>query len=335
MSNNKLIESHHYDLVVPCSDHELKIIRDSNLPESLKLKLLPVIHRIFFKHLCSKIELSKLLKKNQILSPAFKVVEKFEDIKFLAEKLRYPVLLKIDYSGGGAGTFKLNRSSDISNIPNTFKVEKLFLQKYIEGRLLDISGFYQHGKLIHFSFSESLERSMNPFGPSIARIFNQDAQSNRKLIRELSSIGHALGLHGFTNVGCIESKQDGKYYYFEVDVRPNDWINYSSYFGDDPADRIKDYFNKKIFLKTLKLMKNTNERYLFANPSRLNFYQLMINKYDWITYSSFYSLSMHKLSLFIFNPLEKFKILMVLYIKPRISGETWAAAKNLLSKNLN
>ena len=55
--------SEQYDLIVPCGDFELKAIKDSNLSEASKLKLLPVIHVKFVNHLCSKIELAKLLKK--------------------------------------------------------------------------------------------------------------------------------------------------------------------------------------------------------------------------------------------------------------------------------
>jgi predicted ATP-grasp superfamily ATP-dependent carboligase len=324
--------SGHYDLIVSCSDHELKIIKDSNLSESLKLKILPVIHRDFFKHLCSKIELSKIFKKNHISSPAFKVVKKFEDINDLAKKLGYPVLLKIDYSGGGAGTFRLNHSVDILNIPSIYRGQNLLLQKYIDGKLLDISGFYQKGRLVHFSFSEFIETATNPFGPSIVKKFDIDVLHNKKLIQELSAIGLALGLHGFTNVGCIESSRDSIRYYFEVDARPNDWINYPSYFGDDPAPYIRDYFSKKVFLKSTYEFKNKHSKYIFANPSRLNFYQLMTNQYEWVNYSSFYSLLMHKLSLLFFSPSEKFKNLMVLYIKPRISSKNWIIAKKLFSR---
>lgn len=325
--------SEQYDLIVPCGDFELKAIKDSNLSEAFKLKLLPVIHVKFVKHLCSKIELAKLLKKSQIASPIFEIVKKYEDISELAERLGYPVLLKIDYSGGGAGTFMLNNLVDVSNIPSHFRHERLLLQKFIDGRLLDLSGFYQEGKLIHFSCSEFIQTNGDPFGPSILKRFDKMVFSDKNIIQELSAIGIALGLNGFTNVGCVESKLDGKRYYFEVDVRPNDWINYPRYFGDDPALHIKNYFDKKGFFKPLKMTyKNQQDTYLFSNPSRINFYELIINKYHWMTYSSFYSVAMHKFSLFVFNPIEKFKIFSVRYIKPYISIRHWKKFKQLALK---
>lgn len=323
----------HYDLIVPAGDFELKIIKDSNLTNSLKLKLLPVTQAQFFNHLCSKIELSKILKENQVVSPAFKIVNKYENIDSLAKELGYPVILKIDYSGGGAGVVKLNTPYDILNIPKHFKGEKLLLHKFIDGKLLDLSGFYQEGKLIHFSCSEFIQTNGDPFGPSILRRFDKNIFSDKNITQELSAIGHALGLNGFTNVGCVESKLDGKRYYFEVDVRPNDWINYPSYFGDDPALHIKNYFDKKGFFKPLKMTyKNQQHTYLFANPSRINFYELIINKYHWMTYSGFYSVAMHKFSLFVFNPIEKFKIFSVRYIKPYISIRHWKKLKRLALK---
>lgn len=319
-----------YDLIVCAGDFELKIIKDSNLTNSLKLKLLPVTQTQFFNHLCSKIELSKILKKNQIVSPAFKIVNKYENIDSLAKELGYPVILKIDYSGGGAGIFKLNTSHDIRLIPNYFKREKLLLQKFIDGKIFDFSGFYQKGKLIHFSCSEFIGSNRDPFGPSILRRFDKNISSDKNIIQELSTIGHALGLNGFTNVCCVKSKLDAKRYYFEVDVRPNDWVNYPRYFGDDPALHIKNHFDKKdLFKPLMAIHKNQQGINLFANPSRLNFYELIINKYHWMTYSSFYSVAMHKFSFFVFNPIEKFKIFSVRHIKPYISIRLWKKLKQL------
>ena len=157
--------------------------------------------------------------------------------------------------------------------------------------------------------------------------------SDKNIIQELSAIGYALGLNGFTNVGCLESNLDGNRYYFEVDVRPNDWINYPSYFGDDPAPSIKNYFDKKDFIKPLKVTyKNQEKSLVLANPSRLNFYELIINKYHWMGYSSFYSVLMHRLSLLAFNPIEKFKVFSVRYIKPNIPIKNWKKLKQLALK---
>lgn len=322
-----------YDLVVSLGDFELKIIIDSNLPVASKLKLLPIIKAKNIKHLCSKIELSKIFKKNNIPSPAFEIVNEYKNIDTLAKKLGFPVLLKIDYSGGGAGTFKLNASHDILKIPNHFKGRRLLLQKFIDGKLLDLSGFYQQGKLIHFGYSEFIEANSNPFGPSILKRYVKNRTSDKNIIQELSAIGYALGLNGFTNVGCLESNLDGNRYYFEVDVRPNDWINYPSYFGDDPALSIKNYFDKNDFIKPLKITyKNQEKSFVLANPSRLNFYELIINKYHWMGYSSFYSVLMHRLSLLAFNPIEKFKVFSVRYIKPNISIKNWKKLKQLALK---
>jgi len=323
-----------YDLIVLMGDFEIKLIKDSHLTIRQKVKLLPIKSFAHIKHLCSKVELAKIFIKKKISSPIFRVIKNHKDIAKFANELGCPVIIKIDYSGGGAGVFKLNHTEDIKNIPKHFEGELLIMQKFIEGKLLDFSGFYQDGKLIHFSSSEFIGGAKDPFGPSMLKKYFKPYKNNDNLFIELSGIGKALGLHGFTNLGCIESDQDGKRYYFEVDVRPNDWINYAKYLGDDPAIQIKNYFdNGGYVMKPYKNKRGQNTEFILANPSRLNFFDLAMNKYNWMSYSSLYGVFMDKLSHLFFSPIEKLKYYAVIIIKPHISEHSWMNLKKIF-KNL-
>lgn len=95
--------TNHYDLIIVSDDITLKRIIDSDIPESEKLKLLPICSSDNINHICSKIELSKTLRNNTINTPDFLVCYSYEHLKSNIQQLGYPTLVKVDYSGGGLG----------------------------------------------------------------------------------------------------------------------------------------------------------------------------------------------------------------------------------------
>ncbi len=109
-----------YKLIVPCGDNILRVIKDSDLKSTEKVKILPISDSKYINHLCSKIELSKTLRANNILTPEFRTCENLEDLPRIISELGYPLILKIDYSGGGYGCFELNAEKDIKKIPANF-----------------------------------------------------------------------------------------------------------------------------------------------------------------------------------------------------------------------
>ncbi|HSH53530.1 MAG TPA: hypothetical protein VK967_00750 [Methylotenera sp.] len=317
-----------YQLIVPLGDVALKLITDSSLTEDEKLELLPICSAKAVGHICSKIALSERFSLANITTPPYKKLEKWETLAEEVKGVGYPALLKIDYSGGGIGTFRLNSEIDIMNVPTHFKEQPILIQKYIEGRLIDLSAFFQNGELICFSCSHSTSTINGPYGPSKQRVYYPSHCIDPRIFKELSALGKTLSAHGFCNITCIECSTTKERYYFEADMRPNDWINYPKHMADDLALRIREYFaNGNIFDASLVSGESTPMEYFFVNPSRMNVFELLANRYNWVTYTNASSLLLHWLSLLPFNPWEGFKVLSVKYIKPRVSERIWGILK--------
>lgn len=317
-----------YEFVALLGDVALKLIKDSALRVDEKLALMPVCSQDAIQHICSKIALSNTLSIAGISTPPYKILSNWISLADEVKDIGYPALLKIDYSGGGSGTYRLDSALDIKQIPLNFKGQPVLIQKYIKGKLLDLSAFFQNTELVYFSCSIVESTVDGPFGPSKQRSYYTLESISKDIFEELASLGIALSAHGFCNIACIQCAESGKRYYFEADMRPNDWVNYAKYIDDDPAKRIREYFEQRNTLNVseIGIRHSLNKRY-FVNPARMGMVELLFNRYDWISHANLSSLIMHKLSILFFNPWEKFKILAVRHIKPKVSDRTWSVIK--------
>jgi hypothetical protein len=320
-----------YDLIVICDDPTLKKILDSPLSESEKIKLLPVISKSNIHHLCSKIELSKIFSAANVLTPPFFVLNQYEDIENVNSKIKFPALLKIDFSGGGYGVFECADSNDLQqNLINKNISYPILIQEKIEGALLDLSGFYQAGKLIYFSYSKIAGVFRNQFGPSKVRHYKKINALSSDVFDELVHLGQVLGANGFVNIGCIESSINNKRYYFEADMRPTVWVEYAKYFEADPAIRIKNYFNEGAVLTSQSTDQYSEEIFLMPYLLRMNWSEILFNRYNCWNYFSNY-IGFHLLRLLIVDRL-RLSTFIVSYIKPHIPNLLWMRLKKLSLK---
>lgn len=146
--------------------------------------------------------------------------------------------------------------------------------------MLDLSGFYQGGQLIHFSYSYPERFFGYKFSPQPIRNYLQLASVEKIVFDELGRLGRALGANGFVNISCIRSDQDQKLYFIEADMRPNAWINFPRYFGDDLAIRIANYFTSgKVLEYPCKIDKRFPERTILPLFLRLNLWDIISNRY--------------------------------------------------------
>lgn len=235
-----------YNWIIVTEDGLLLEILRQDAPDDLKLKILPVTAARHFSHLYSKIGLAEVLERNGIPHPKFKTARTPEEAERAAEALGYPVMLKIDSSNGGAGTYECNTSHDLRRYQSPFNGNPMLLQEKVGGALVDLSAIYFEGNLVHFTYS-IIHKSKGPFGPSIVRDYLPVEAIDRDVARELQNLGLALGAHGFANISAIET--GNRRYYFEADLRPNVWIGVSTFFGDDPAEKIKNWFTNKTFMR--------------------------------------------------------------------------------------
>ena len=269
-----------YDLIVIGEDELLQTVLNSSLSDDLKLLLLPVLETEKFCHIYSKIGLSNVLQEYGVNTPEFRVANGRDDLKKLVGEIGYPVIVKIDSSSSGFGVYECSDNNDVDNLSGELKDYPVLIQKKIEGTQLDLSGFYQDGQLIHFSYSCPQRFFGNKFGVESVRNYSQLGSVEEIFFDDLMHLGMALGANGFANICCIRSVQDQKLYFIEADMRPNAWINFPRYFGDDPAIRISNYFTSGQVLKyPCKVNKRFPEKITLPFFFRLNLWEIISNRY--------------------------------------------------------
>jgi hypothetical protein len=234
--------SNNYDWIIIGDDPTLGEIANSPLDEATKLKLLPVISIINFQHIFSKINLSKVLQKENICTPDFKVISNLKEATSYFYEVKKPLFFKKDRSAGGLGSFLCKNIAEIEALTKKINEEPLLAQVAIDGSELHIDALFLDGKLIFFDAAEVIQR-ISSFGPT--SLLKQIVNSNKhhQLRKELESIGKALGLHCFTNISCIQEHITNKRYYIEVDARPTVWSAYPKDTKKDLARKIYTYFN--------------------------------------------------------------------------------------------
>ncbi len=270
-----------YDFIVVSDDLNLKIILESDITLEQKLKLLPITDKQNLEHIYSKIGLSRVLSKGNVSTPEFEVVDSFDGAINAAEKLGYPVMVKIDRcGGGGCGVFECKNVLDFDLLNKEIFNSPLLIQKKIIGTELDLSALYRNGKLIHFSYSKIEKVVMNQFGPSSVRTYHQLGTLDKKIFLEMMQLGKVLGADGFATISCLHSDEDNKRYFIEADMRPNVWVEFSKFLGDDPAMRIINWCVARQTLTYPAINKKYPTQLLMPYFLRLSFSEILRNRYN-------------------------------------------------------
>jgi hypothetical protein len=316
-----------FDLIVVADDVTLNVILSSNLSEDRKVKLLPVLRAENFEHINSKIALSALLKKAGINTPDFAVASNPDELIPQATNIGFPLLVKIDCSGGGVGVYECVDASQINALLSKPMVFPVLLQRKIPGLLFDLSAFFQNGKLVHFNFAEAINFFASAFSPSKLRRYYPLNQVDISVCEELKQLGMALGAHGFVNITCVLSSIDQKRYYIEADMRPNVWVEYPKFFNDDPADKIRHYFERRQYYQHPEnAATGYAESFVLAYLPRMNNLEILLNKYncrqDFNNYAGY--------PLFKWMALHRLRLFCVQFIKPYIPHIVWSHLKRLL-----
>jgi hypothetical protein len=267
-----------YDWIVITDDITLAEVARSPLPLEEKLRLLPVRKEENIGHLYSKIGLSQTFTAQGVNTPPFFVGKNLTEALLGADQLSYPVLLKLDSSGGGDGVFECHTPADFRKLKASHFEQSFLVQKKISGVELDLSALYLEQNLIHFSYSKPEKICLNKFGPSLLRTYHPLSTVDRQVFYELSHIGKVLSVHGFTNISCIES--EGRRFYFEVDMRPNVWVEAPRYFGEDPSRHIQEWFtSKKRLSYPVPRLSSQPSQILIPYFLRLKKLELLFNRY--------------------------------------------------------
>lgn len=274
-----------YDLVVVLDDLSLKTIKDSDLSLSDKLILLPVAGEEDLRHIGSKIELSKILKRVGIRTPDFAIAADVDELGAGVKALGYPALVKVDFSSAGDGIFQCDKESDIGPIGEKIKQWPVLVQQMIEGTDIDLSAFYQNSELVFFNHSRIDRHETSKFSPGTVRTFVPLHRVESEIFDELNALGRALGADGFANITCVRSGSDQRRYFFEADMRPNVWLNHPRYFGDDPAAYVSRYFSDGDVLTHSSVpRKGAPDQTVLPYFPRMKAWDLLTNRYKCWSY---------------------------------------------------
>jgi hypothetical protein len=186
-------------------------------------------------------------------------------------------MLKSDTGGGGDGV----RDFDLRDLETIGIDFPVLVQKKIPGPLLDLSCFFLETKPVSFSVSEVLRSKPGVYGPSAVRRYFPDRQRDPDLQALLSRLGSALGANGFCNVSAIQSSVDGQLYFFEADLRPNVWIEYPKFYGEDPALEIRLAFAAPGQAETApkRSPAQASQPLVMAYLPRLTLLEIIFNRY--------------------------------------------------------
>jgi ATP-grasp domain len=268
-----------YDWVIAADDLVLRDLAQLEWPPDARLKFLSSTTPESLPHLCSKIGLSQVLSAGGIRTPTFRIARNLEEAIEAANAIGYPVMLKVDFSGGGDGVHECGHEADVVTQRPLFSEQPLLVQKKIEGTLLDLSAIYFDRELVHFTYS-TIGRTSKRFGLSEVRTFYPLTLVDGEIFTELSALGNVLGASGFVNISCIEGP-DGMRHYIEADMRPNAWADFSRFFGEDAAPRIRDWFCSRVRLTKANAARlgAGQARLTIPHFLRLRRWELLTNRY--------------------------------------------------------
>ncbi len=241
-----------YDWVIATDDPTLRQMGSYPWPEELRPRRLSVIEAGHANHFYSKVGLSRELAAGGVQTPPFLVAACVGEAQEWAREHGYPVLLKVDSSRGGYGVYECTCADEIGMQEALFLSPPVLVQKKIDGVELDLSAIFLDHKLVHFSYAR-IEKAVKRFGVSVVRTYFPLPLVDERIFDELARLGHVLGANGFSNISCIEAADGSGRYYFEADMRPNVWVNYPKYFSEDPAERIRAWFERGACLSTQSL----------------------------------------------------------------------------------
>lgn len=182
----------------------------------------------------SKIGLAERCKILAIKSPEFKIIDdkttSFEALEYLG----LPIVIKDNYSNGGSGVRVFRDLSAYNTfIDNCEFSEPLLAQQFIDGHHIGIEALFKNGHLLQFVTSIELDIAT---GPATKRRYIPNNEIIRNII---SKLGENALLHGFMNISFMQEKLTQNFFLFETDPRPNKWVPYARWFGQDFSKAFK------------------------------------------------------------------------------------------------
>ena len=225
-----LLKKEQYDWVILESDLLINYLNGFLKDEDIFKKIMP-ISNIEHRHmLSSKNGLSKFCIENGIDTPGCYTYNKKEDAEEIKNKLKFPVVNKLEFSWGGTDMFiSWNYEEFVANLDELPTDQNVLIQEYISGEELRIDALYYKGILVSYLSANALDYSKSKFSYNTRRNYYE----NKLILPQLIELGSKLGLNGFANITYMQDPSTGKYYLIEVDPRPNSWIACSRFIANN------------------------------------------------------------------------------------------------------
>lgn len=231
-----------YDWIIPGDDIIIRLLNERIKDETLFYKIMPLTKIEHRELLGSKAGFSALCTRYNIDTPRYVVYEPGMTMSYVAEKVGFPMMVKIDKSEGGYGVYLCNNSSELeATFAGITNKEKLVFQQYIVGYEINTEVLFRNNVLLAYAYSRRL-KCFGKFGVSTQRLY----YNNEAIAADLERIGRELGLSGFGNIVFMYSESEDRYYLIEVDMRPNSWMYYGQYTGNDFSAAVNNIANDQL-----------------------------------------------------------------------------------------
>ena len=237
----ELVNKNEYQWVILADDVAIDLVNKKIEDENTFLKIMPIYKIENRNILSSKNGFSDFCQENKIATPLYFIYENEKDFEVIKEKLKFPVIVKRDFSWGGFD-MSLNNSIDelkisIHELPEN---KNLLIQEFISGEEIGVEALFREGILLNFQCAKILDYGDSKFTFTTRREYYDD--DNIKVL--LEHLGKQIGLNGFASITYIQDNKSGIYYLIEVDPRPNSWCSSSRFIsGIDFAEGIKKIRN--------------------------------------------------------------------------------------------
>ncbi|MCF7875387.1 MAG: ATP-grasp domain-containing protein [Candidatus Omnitrophica bacterium] len=206
------------DVLMPILNKTFSVLlqhKEEYIPHT---NLIPLPDDETFRLMEDKTQLLKLALKNNIPSPQTFYPKNLDDLKFLSQKLSYPILIKPRISAGGFGIRMVFSSQDlwekyielvnmkrISFPDSPFDSSFPIIQEHLSGDLINFYAYSEKGAVKAFFMTKTLRGYPLMFGPGIAAV-----SVRNEFAKEISlKIIKLLNWNGIIGFQYILDKRDG------------------------------------------------------------------------------------------------------------------------------
>lgn len=231
----KLAASNTYQSIMIGDDPILWKIYRENI---VALRHLLPVRRAGALPMLSKVGFSELCRDHAIPTPAFIGMGNADAASDVLRSLGLPIVLKENYSNGGAGVRILHDEAAFLQFVASYDFnEPLLAQRHITGDVVSIDALFKDGELLELACAYDVDATLGP--ASKRRYFANQSELEDIFIR----LGRSALLHGFVNGTTIKDVLTQRFFLLEADPRPTKWVAYGRWFGRDFAAAYKRFIS--------------------------------------------------------------------------------------------